>query len=307
MEVAPEALTCMKFKAFPQAVIFSLFCALFITLLYLAGIFEQLEALSYDAALRFRGRRKTSSNIVLIAVDEASLKKLGPWPWPRGKIARIIRAASGAGAEVIGVDIGFFEPGPGGSPDDRALAAAARESGRVVFPAYIAALPSLGRIVSFQKPFPALARAAAGLGHVHIEPSLDGVVRKLYLLQRCGGEELPAFPVRVIQEYLHRRGRNFRLKEEKDLLRIGDLSVPALSRPDYPPARDSLIEQDYLAYIPYRGPARTFLTLSAWRVLEPASPSDLPPQDRPDRRNRRRPLRPGHDPFLRLPQADARH
>ncbi len=261
-----------KLKIFPQSITISLVSAVLITLLYLAGIFENLENLSYDAALRLRGKQKTSQIVILIAIDEASLQKFGPWPWPRRKIARIIQAASRAGAEVIGVDIGFFEPGPNNSPDDQTLISATRESGRVIFPVYIASQPSLGKIVAFQRPFPALARAAAGMGHAHIEPSLDGVVRKMYLLQRCGGEELPAFPVRIIQEFLSRQGLNSRLKKERNQLRIGELSIPSLSRSEHSPSLGSPIQQDYLTYIPYSGPTGSYLTLSAWKVLEPDFP-----------------------------------
>lgn len=254
----------------PRTIAFSLLSAFLVTLLYLTGLFENLENLSYDAALRFRGKKEPPQAVILIAIDETSLHKFGPWPWPRKKIARIIQAA--AEGEVIGVDIGFFEPRPDNSADDQALIAAVRESGRVIFPVYLASLPSLGRIVAFQKPFPALARAAAGLGHAHIEPSLDGVVRKMYLLQRCGGEEFPAFSVRIIQEYLSQKGLESRLSLEDNLLRIGEISSPALSRPASYPSSDSLIGQDYLAYIPYSGPAKTFRTLPAWKVLQPDFP-----------------------------------
>ncbi|MEM8791630.1 MAG: adenylate/guanylate cyclase domain-containing protein [Pseudomonadota bacterium] len=48
--------------------------------------------------------------VKLVMIDEASLKELGQWPWPRSYIAAMIDRMTEAGAAAIGFDIIFSEP-----------------------------------------------------------------------------------------------------------------------------------------------------------------------------------------------------
>jgi CHASE2 domain-containing sensor protein len=40
-----------------------------------------------------------------VDIDEASLKAIGQWPWPRTQLARLVEGAAAAGALAIGLDI----------------------------------------------------------------------------------------------------------------------------------------------------------------------------------------------------------
>jgi PAS domain S-box-containing protein len=252
-----------------RSIVFSLIIALIVTAVYLAGIFEKIENLSYDAALRLGGEQPRDSSLILVTVDESSLDKMGRWPWPRSVMARILEAISEGTPATIGFDIGFFEPDRQAPHDDERLIAAAEKSGRVIFPVYLAHLHSLGEIVSFQKPFAGLAGAAAGLGHVHIEPSLDGVVRKVYLHQECGGESAPAFAVKCVESYLSRTGKDSTVRFTDNGIEIGDIFIPTVSRRGAERDETSgLISQDHMIYIRFAGPGGTFLSLPAWKVLE---------------------------------------
>ena len=69
---------------------------------------------SFDNKLKdymfiYRGVEKDSRSVVIIDIDEESLKELGQWPWPRNKIARILENLTAAGIGVIGFDIVFAE------------------------------------------------------------------------------------------------------------------------------------------------------------------------------------------------------
>ncbi|MEM9099274.1 MAG: adenylate/guanylate cyclase domain-containing protein [Pseudomonadota bacterium] len=48
--------------------------------------------------------------VKIVMIDEASLKELGQWPWPRSYIAALIDRVTEAGAAAIGFDIIFSEP-----------------------------------------------------------------------------------------------------------------------------------------------------------------------------------------------------
>ena len=72
-------------------------------------IFKTLESKSYDLKVRSRGERQLSGQVVIVAVDERSLKEEGRWPWPRVRLAEVISRLTEAGVAVIGVDILFPE------------------------------------------------------------------------------------------------------------------------------------------------------------------------------------------------------
>jgi adenylate cyclase len=64
----------------------------------------------YDNHLRLRGARKPNPQVVIVAIDEASLKTLGRWPWPRNVLADLLRRLQQAGTAAVAFDIIFSEP-----------------------------------------------------------------------------------------------------------------------------------------------------------------------------------------------------
>lgn len=71
---------------------------------------ELLEAKAFDFRLMLRGERDPGKDIVIVAIDDESLKKVGRWPWSRDKFATLIEKISEGGAKTIGVDVLFAEP-----------------------------------------------------------------------------------------------------------------------------------------------------------------------------------------------------
>ncbi len=74
-------------------------------------------------------QQPVSGDIVLVEVDEKSLREIDNWPWPRGKQAEIIDAIDQLGAKSIVFDILYT--GPASEADDRKLAEAIKRSGKV--------------------------------------------------------------------------------------------------------------------------------------------------------------------------------
>src|SRR5277367_6095918 len=64
--------------------------------------------------------RENTANVVVVDIDRRSLKEIGPWPWPREKMADLTNAIAAAKPAVVVFDILFSEP------DDRSPAALAR-------------------------------------------------------------------------------------------------------------------------------------------------------------------------------------
>jgi eukaryotic-like serine/threonine-protein kinase len=68
---------------------------------------EFMELSIYDG--RFKPHDKVSSAVVIVAIDDESIARLGSWPWPRSSIARMINLLNSYGSKVIGVSIIFSE------------------------------------------------------------------------------------------------------------------------------------------------------------------------------------------------------
>ena len=51
---------------------------------------------------------KASGQIVLVRIDDTSLRDVGRWPWPRRYHAKLVDQLTNAGAKRIFIDIGFF-------------------------------------------------------------------------------------------------------------------------------------------------------------------------------------------------------
>ena len=64
----------------------------------------------FDAYQRAFPRQPQRRPVVIVDIDEASLAKLGQWPWPRTRLARLIDATSQLGALAVGLDMVMPEP-----------------------------------------------------------------------------------------------------------------------------------------------------------------------------------------------------
>jgi adenylate cyclase len=78
--------------------------------------------------------RGTNTSVVVVDIDRRSLEQVGPWPWPREKMASLAEAISAAKPAVAAFDILFSEP------DDRSPAALARQLAAVTGRADLAGL-----------------------------------------------------------------------------------------------------------------------------------------------------------------------
>ncbi len=155
-----------------------------VLLFYFTGVLESLELKSLDARFVMRGNRPSNSNIVVVAVDEPSIAKLGRWPWPRATHAKLIRSLTDAGARVIAFDVLLTEPDKENLASDAALAKAAASSNEVVSAFFFNQVTSDREASNPLFPYSDLADATA-LGFVNLDPDSDGITRQapLYLTE----------------------------------------------------------------------------------------------------------------------------
>ena len=195
-------------------------------------IFAVLERKGYDVLMQSRGARQQSNEIMLVKIDEYSLDKLGGWPISHDQYGAVMTLMSTYGAKAVALDLII-----GDSRDERdsiensvmanylgnatgvfnSIAPYIPERSEVgkrdVDPAAIAVVSQFGIPAPQQhnflrspfiddRPFSALAKVSAGLGHITIVPE-DGVVRSIPLFIEYSGRLYPSLGLALA---LHRLG-----------------------------------------------------------------------------------------------------
>ena len=72
---------------------------------------ERLRNLAFDQYQRWEPRWwNYGTPVRVVDIDDESLARLGPWPWPRRQMAELVESLRGNGAGVIAFDMLFSEP-----------------------------------------------------------------------------------------------------------------------------------------------------------------------------------------------------
>lgn len=75
-----------------------------------AHLLDRADTLVYDWRIAtFPPKRPAGVPIVIVDIDEYSLKKEGRWPWPRDKMAALVKALEAQGVAQVGFDVVFSE------------------------------------------------------------------------------------------------------------------------------------------------------------------------------------------------------
>lgn len=74
-------------------------------------IINRLDFLAYDLRLNLTlpERAANDSPVIIVDIDEASLRAEGRWPWSRQKMGELVMALKRAGVHTIGFDVAFAE------------------------------------------------------------------------------------------------------------------------------------------------------------------------------------------------------
>lgn len=255
----------------------------------------------FDASQRSLPRQYQSAAVRIIDIDEASLARLGQWPWPRDKIAELISKLRSLGAVSIASDFIFAEPdrtSPHWLADEwqaqPEIAAALRKlpdhdgtlakefaRGNVVtafalteepgglMPVEKARFVRLGaqgeiavsRYRGAVTSLPKLQEAAAGNGAVNFSPDRDGVVRRVPLLVERDGKMYPGLVAEALR--VAAETTNFSLITEERPGRPGTAALSAVRIGKYTLPTDTFGRT--LVYLTEPVPERY---VPAWKVME---------------------------------------
>ena len=225
----------------------------------------------YDAAVNLNGRA-ASSEIVIVAIDEASLTAIGRWPWPRAVHAKLLDKISVHRPKAIALDLILAEPelaageatrSSSGAPRasaDTVLARALRQAAPVVLPVLLENTSNAGAMRATM-PLPALAESATALGHIHVEIDSDGIARSVFLREGPAetAQDSPN-PARLWPHFA------LALKQAGAPNTVTAVTaLPGERAPDSP--RADAWNRDNWLHIPFTGPPGAYARLSYVDVL----------------------------------------
>jgi len=156
------------------------------------------------ADLRFAWQqREASGDIIVIAIDAASIDKIGVWPWPRRLHAELLRRLEKAGVRDIAFDVDFSTPSDPAS--DEAFVAALREAGGSVMLPWFQQPGSQDdpAAIHINRPLPQFAdHSWAAMVNVGVE--LDGLVRRYSYGEKLAGEFVPSMAAMLAGQFAER-------------------------------------------------------------------------------------------------------
>lgn len=164
----------------------ALVVALLAFVLAAGGWLWRADRLVYDAALALWSQ-PMPDDIVIIAIDDASIEAIGRWPWKRSVHATLIETLAEARPRALVLDLVLSETDPDPAQDEL-LAAALRRAGPVLMPVAWQVAP--GMVLRVLEPVPPL-RAAVTLGAAEAAVDADGVLRHAFLEAGPPGQSYP--------------------------------------------------------------------------------------------------------------------
>jgi len=198
-------------------------------LIWLPGWLDLWELRSWDWRVNLfediTEKSSPESKIRLILLDQNSLdwaKQTNglSWPWPREVYGKIIDFCHRGGAKAVGFDVLFTEPSVYSVEDDRLFGAAISDYGKFTGALFLGEntgefqrwppntkknpftltvkggnLADYLKKVTYKQasfPIPEISDHAFMLANVHMNPDMDGVYRRIPLLNHFDGQWIPA-------------------------------------------------------------------------------------------------------------------
>jgi adenylate cyclase len=191
--------------------------------------------------------KSVRSEVVIVAIDNESISRLGAWPFPRSVFADAFNELSKNPPLAVGLDVMLSEPSRLGALDDAELAAAlVSATYPVVLPieAELAGENDSLKIVSAISPLPEFRSAGnVALGHVNLLIDSDGVARR--------------FPMEL--EY----GDGLVESWAEKLIKAAGLPLPAVE------------ERDRVERVVFSGFPGSVRRIPFWRLLQDGASADL--------------------------------
>lgn len=218
------------FQATRLAAIWSVSAAAVLSVSWFAPSFNTAAT---NLLFRLRGELPPPENIVVVAIDDASLQRIGKYPWSRRITAECLEKITAGKPSAVGLDIVYAEETE--PEDDARLAAAIRENRRVVLPVQLfenaAQNAAAETEIVWLRPVPEFDRAAVGKGHAHAAPDTDGTLRGIQLSKTDDrGNRFWAFGLEILRVAENIEPDDY--EEKNDGLRFGSYEIRLITPND---------------------------------------------------------------------------
>ncbi len=156
-----------------------------------------LERTATNYLMRWRGARTWDNRIVMISIDDATLKHLGQFPISRSYYSDLVERLTADGASVIVFNMLFSDP---------VIASSDLETNRAANASLARAMSLHGRVVLAQvwgttgeviQPIPVLSKTAIATGHIRQLIDPDGMTRNIEVIW----QGISALGVAAVQAY----------------------------------------------------------------------------------------------------------
>lgn len=229
-----------------------------------ASPLDRIESALLDLRFVAAGPRPAPADVVIVALDDATVRAAGRYPIPRPAIARLIEKLGAARPRVIVVDVLFLDPGE--AEADGLLASALADTPAVVAMAATfarageepraSAGPFDGLAVAERFMRPADSLRVGRLGLVNVATDHGGTPRHIPLLVAGEGTLLPALSLVAAKQ-----AAGGDLEFSRDAVRVGGVASP--------------LDRGAALALRFYGPQGSVRTVSAQAVLADSAPADL--------------------------------
>ena len=150
------------------------------------------------------------SNVIIVEIDQESLKQFSGWPWPRRYYAKVIDNLLQSGSKTIFIDIDFSSTS--NTYDDDILATSLKKADKetILMPAFKQySSTSNNKYLTLSQPNKYFRDHVTAVS-VNLIPDSDGLVRNINLHSEFAGESLPTAAT-IFKNYSAQPGENLKL------------------------------------------------------------------------------------------------
>ncbi|MFA7405477.1 MAG: CHASE2 domain-containing protein, partial [Pelobacteraceae bacterium] len=233
-----------------------------------------------DLRLLVRGPIKPPSSVVIVAIDNKSVKEIGRWPWSREIIGDLIKGMADYGVKVAALDVVFSETQ--NRVADAALAESIAISGNVIagyffrnevhpiepevleqvqsskiqqlqIDAGVTSVPLI-EYANMDANIATIGQGALAYGFFNVISDTDGLFRQLPLLMLYKGDIYPSMVLQALKQYTHEAARISIGSSGIRTITLGKYSIPS--------------NQEGVLAVNYYGPAGSIKTYSAVDIIK---------------------------------------
>lgn len=239
-----------------------------------------------DVRLLVRGPLPPPSSVVIVAVDNKSVKEIGRWPWSREVFGKLITGMAEYGAKVAALDVVFSETQ--NPVSDAALAESIALSGNVIAghffrnekhpidPDILTQIQSsriqqlrieegvtsvpLHEFANFDANIALIGQGALSYGFFNVISDTDGLFRRLPLLMLYDGDIYPSMVLQALKHYTQEVAQVSVAPSGVRAIKLGKYTIPS--------------NQDGELSVNYYGVGGTIKTYSAADIIKKRLPAD---------------------------------